>query len=94
MIDRNLKTIPETDLTEKTLLSHWELVTKLHQHFWQRWQRDYLNQLKQRPKWAIRRNNLQKGDLVLISDAKLPSNKWPLVIIIPIFPQVLMVMSE
>jgi hypothetical protein len=47
-----LTALLENDLTEIKMnsLSRWQLIEQLRQHFWKRWQREYLSQLQQRIK--------------------------------------------
>jgi hypothetical protein len=47
-----LTALLEHDLTEIKMhsLSRWQLIEQLRQHFWKRWQREYLSQLQQRIK--------------------------------------------
>ncbi|KOC66783.1 hypothetical protein WH47_01226 [Habropoda laboriosa] len=57
------------------------------QHFWQRWQAEYLHQLQQRNKW--RKNShatFGPGTLVLIKDDNLPPLKWRLGRIVELHP--------
>lgn len=49
---------------------------KIAQCVWQRWSQDYLQELQQRPKWAVARANMKIGDLVLIRHDCLPPTVW------------------
>ena len=51
-------------------------------HFWKRWLKEYLTELQVRQKNNKEFNNLQKGDLVYITDANIPPLYWPIGIII------------
>lgn len=51
-----------------SLLRRWKLIRQLCQHFWSRWQREYLHTLNQKLKWQAPTQNLSVGDLVLIYD--------------------------
>ena len=55
-------------------------------HFWNRWSRDYLTSLNQRPKNAVETPNLKPNDMVLLTDEKLGPLQWPLGRIIEVFP--------
>ncbi|XP_058789071.1 uncharacterized protein LOC131663035 [Phymastichus coffea] len=70
--------LPATTNLEST--QHWELVRAMRGLFWDRWGREYLNTLRQRPKWRTIRPNLQVDDLVVITDPTLlrPDGRWPL----------------
>ncbi|XP_011687033.1 PREDICTED: uncharacterized protein LOC105449475 [Wasmannia auropunctata] len=74
-----LTTIPETTLQHipENRLSRWQRVEKMKQHFWNRWSKDYLNQLQQRNKWQKQRIPIQRGDLVLIREDNIPPLHWP-----------------
>ncbi|XP_060528271.1 uncharacterized protein LOC132703160 [Cylas formicarius] len=56
-------------------LTRWQLMQQLHQHFWDRWHREYLHQLQQRHKWNTTTNPPKVGQLVLIKDENLPPLK-------------------
>lgn len=80
LIGTALNTIPEPDITfrPENRLTRWQLVQRMHQHFWQRWTNEYLNTLQTRAKWFHEKNNVKIGDIVLIKDENLPTNKWML----------------
>ncbi|XP_060516106.1 uncharacterized protein LOC132695675 [Cylas formicarius] len=67
-------------------LTRWQLVQQLHQHFWDRWHREYLHQLQQRHKWNTTTNPPKVGQLVLIKDENLPPLKWLLGRITRLYP--------
>ncbi|XP_052750251.1 uncharacterized protein LOC113514398 [Galleria mellonella] len=68
-------------------LSRWQLVQRMVQHFWDRWAREYLSRLQQRPKWTKRHDNDVKiGDLVIVKEENLPPGKWSLARIINVHP--------
>ena len=57
------------------------------QHFWQRWQREYLHQLQQRHKWrATSVDIVAKDDLVVIQEDNQPPLQWRLGRIIELHP--------
>jgi hypothetical protein len=63
------------------------LVTRLKQHFWKRWSREYLGQLQQRNKWAT--SSAQKiniGSLVVLIEDNTPPLKWPLGRVVKLHP--------
>lgn len=53
LIGENLMAYPEPDLQEVALnrLSRWQHVEQIKQHFWTRWQKEYLSTCQQRSKW-------------------------------------------
>lgn len=57
-------------------LKYLERIQKMSQVFWKSWQRDYLNELQQRPKWRCARKNLEIGELVIIRDEDTPPAMW------------------
>lgn len=57
-------------------LSRWQLIQKMHQHFWKRWRVEYLNRLQSRPKWLERIGEPTIGDLVLLKEDDLPPARW------------------
>ncbi|XP_021370403.1 uncharacterized protein LOC110461304 [Mizuhopecten yessoensis] len=74
---------PSTLLTQKTDLdlgpfeeidikdaykSCWKLVQVMANQFWKRWQIEYLHSLQLRRKWIDTRDNIQKGDVVLLKE--------------------------
>ncbi|XP_023289527.1 uncharacterized protein LOC111674257 [Orussus abietinus] len=61
----------------ETHLTFEELYTMLTQHFWQRWQREYLHQLQQRYKWNQQTDNgLRPGTMVILKEDNLPPLRW------------------
>ena len=58
----------------------------MRQHFWRRWQGEYLHQLQQRNKWITNKEPLKIGQIVLIKDDKSPPLSWPLGRIIELHP--------
>lgn len=58
-------------------LSRWQYIDQLKQHFWARWNKEYLSNLQQRTKWF--EGNYQSisiNDLVLIKEDNLPPLCW------------------
>lgn len=80
LIGNELLAPPSEILTEQTTnsLTKWRLLSKLHQHFWNRWNQEYTTSLQQRSKWNIIQKNCQVGDMVLIKEQNQPPNKWKL----------------
>ncbi|GBO39702.1 hypothetical protein AVEN_123231-1 [Araneus ventricosus] len=78
LIGRPISSIPEPQLVNvpNNRLSSWQKVQKLNQIIWQKWSRDYLNNLQQRGKWKFQKNNIEKGSLVLLKDDNLPICSW------------------
>ncbi|GFW55283.1 uncharacterized protein TNCV_116691 [Trichonephila clavipes] len=80
LIGRPITSISEPNLLDKTenSLSRWQKLTKIVQHIWTKWSRDYLNNLQQRNKWQFHKDNVKLNTVVLIKDDNLPVNKWSL----------------
>lgn len=72
--------LPAPDLTEDNFskLDRFHRLEQMRQHFWKRWQAEYVMELQQRSKWKLRSKDLQKGDLVLIKDENQPPLQWRL----------------
>ncbi|GFW97257.1 uncharacterized protein TNCV_4784711 [Trichonephila clavipes] len=79
LIGRPITSISEPNLLDKieNTLSRWQKLTKIVQHIWTKWSRDYLNNLQQRNKWQFHKDNVKLNTMVLIKD-NLPVNKWSL----------------
>ena len=56
----------------------WRQVQYLADVFWRRWIHEYLPSLQTRQKWQQPNRNVQKGDVVLVVDEKVPRGQWPL----------------
>ena len=52
-------------------------------HFWRRWLHEYLVELRESHKMKLKQKkiNMQKGDVVLIFEAGVKRNKWPMGVI-------------
>lgn len=71
----------------ENMLSRWQHIQKMRQHFWQRWSREYLHHLQQRNKWT--RNNdskLKVGSLVILMEDNIPPQKWHIGRIVELHP--------
>ena len=64
----------------------WRHVQALTDHFWRRWQREYLPSLMERKKWHREERDLRAGDVVLIVDDASPRGFWPLARVTDVFP--------
>ena len=79
LIGGPLTSFPQLDLTEipKNRLSDWQHAQQMHQHFWNRWEKEYLNQLNIRSKWHSNATHCIKlGTLVVIKEDKSPPLQW------------------
>ena len=68
-------------------IKRWELTTKLYQHFWNRWNKEYLNTLQQRPKKYQTVSHQPKiNDVVLLKEDNTPPTFWNIGRIMQIHP--------
>lgn len=72
--------------TPDNKLSRWQHIQRLKQHFWKRWQREYLHQLQQRTKWKTSSPNIEVGTLVVLIEDNTPPLRWPMGRIIKVHP--------
>ncbi|XP_076649206.1 uncharacterized protein LOC143356978 [Halictus rubicundus] len=89
LIGDSLKSVPEVDLRELPInrLSMWQRIQQIKQHFWVRWHKEYLNQLRTRSKWHDGDGKgIAVGQLVTIREENLPPMHWRLGRIIAIHP--------
>lgn len=79
--------VPQGDFTTKDMYkSQWRQVQLLANTFWKRWKREYLSSLQSRKKWQTPQPNLQKGDLVLLTDKDAHRNSWPMGLVHQVLP--------
>ena len=69
---------PEMKNISLNRLSRWQLLQRLHQDFWNRWQKEYLHSLQQRSKWLTSLETPSMGTLVLIKCDNMPPSQWTL----------------
>ncbi|KAG6457337.1 hypothetical protein O3G_MSEX010257 [Manduca sexta] len=80
LIGRRVTALPSpvVDIRNETQLSRYYRMEKIRQHFWTRWQREYIGELQQRTKWKTSHSSLNIGDLVLIQEDNVPPLSWRL----------------
>ncbi|XP_055633682.1 uncharacterized protein LOC129774019 [Toxorhynchites rutilus septentrionalis] len=78
LIGSSLQDLPEPDLLAipSNRLHHWQLIQQRLQHFWKRWQGEYLCQLQGRSKRWKPPIPIQTGKLVIIKEDNLPPLRW------------------
>ncbi|XP_076376168.1 uncharacterized protein LOC143258753 [Megalopta genalis] len=79
LIGTALTTLPSHDLRDikVTRLNRYQLIQQMVQHFWQRWQRECIQQLQQRHKWQhSTTSKLAVDSLVIIKEDNLPPLQW------------------
>ena len=70
---------PETiDFDPSILAKRVRFLNRLVSHFWKRWQSEYLTELREHHRCNNRSPSIQAavGDVVLVSEDKLPRNRW------------------
>nr|XP_034835271.1 uncharacterized protein LOC117991775 [Maniola hyperantus] len=74
LIGRPLTSVPSPPLQDynPNRLRRYERLEQIRQHFWQRWQKEYIAELQQRSKWKTYSAKLKEGDLVLLIEDNLP----------------------
>lgn len=66
-------------------LSRWQIVKQMYQHFWKKYQHDYIHNLQQRNKWGALKENIKVGDVCLIKQENVLPNVWPLAVVLEVF---------
>ena len=88
LIGRPLVSKPERSLLSESLnrLQRWDRISQMQQHFWQRWNHEYLHQLQVRTKNFEKKIPVSVGQLVLLNIENCPPLMWPLGRITKIYP--------
>lgn len=74
LIGEPLMTVPSINLENAATnrLTQFQRQQQRLQHFWRRWNAEYLNTLQQRNKWMWKSENVKQDDLVLIVEECSP----------------------
>lgn len=67
-------------------LDRYKVLEQMRQHFWKRWQAEYVTELQQRMKWKSRCKDLKEGDLVIIKEDNIPPLQWRLGRVSKLYP--------
>ncbi|KAL0803358.1 hypothetical protein ABMA28_017421 [Loxostege sticticalis] len=88
LIGRPMTALPSPALCDRNenQLTRYERLERIRQHFWQRWQQEYLSELQQRTKWRTDKSRLNVGDMVLITEDNTPPLAWRLGRILRLIP--------
>nr|CAI5835101.1 unnamed protein product [Callosobruchus analis] len=81
LIGRSMAACPDSDVLDvpTNRLDRYQLQQSIIQHFWKRWQREYIPELQGRVKWKLNKASLAKpGSLVVLREDGQPPFKWPL----------------
>ncbi|KAJ0172004.1 hypothetical protein K1T71_012767 [Dendrolimus kikuchii] len=89
LVGRPLTALPAPSLENRfeNSLTRYNRLQKMFQHFWSRWQREYIAELQERKKWKRSDGqHLTIGDLVIIHEDHTPPLCWRLGRIAKLFP--------
>ncbi|CAK9834532.1 hypothetical protein ANTRET_LOCUS11048 [Anthophora retusa] len=89
LIGESLASLPEQNFvdTQTNKLSLWQHGQKIKQHFWRRWQTEYLQELHTRSKWHTGDGTkIKEGTLVTIRDENCPPLQWQLGRVVALHP--------
>lgn len=78
--------LPAMSEDDKSIDKRWQLIQKIMQTFWKKFQDEYIHGLQQRKKWKDKSENFKEGDIVLIKSEDLPASHWPMGKIIAVHP--------
>ena len=87
LVGHSLLAFPEDKVDEKMeLCKRWNLCQAVTQHFWERWSKEYLQQMQSSRKWATATPNLEVGDIVLVKDDFTFQQHWSLAKVTATYP--------
>ena len=75
-----------TDKSDVYARRRYRLVQFAADEFWRRWILEYPRTLFPRRKWEERRENIRRGDVVLVVDTTSPRGEWLLGRVVELFP--------
>lgn len=88
LVGRPLTSLPVQDIRDHSThhLTRHQRVEQIRQHFWERWNKEYVSELQQRVKWHKNKDSLKLNSLVVIKEDNLPPLKWRLGRIVALHP--------
>ncbi|XP_068684765.1 uncharacterized protein [Montipora foliosa] len=86
LLRRNPSSAPDVFKESDKFKARWKHIHLLADHFWQRWNKEYLPTLQERQKWLRPQPNFEVGDLVLMTDRNTPRGQWPKALVEQTFP--------
>lgn len=88
LIGRSLTSLPSPclEVHNTTRLDRYQRLEQARQHFWKRWQLEYITGLQQKLKWRVRSRDLHPGDVVILKDDNAPPLHWRLGRVERLFP--------
>ena len=69
-----------------TLSNRWSLCRSMVQHFWEIWQKHYLQSLQRSQKWHRDKPNIKKEDLVMVLEESSLQSTWKMGKVTEVFP--------
>lgn len=81
LIGQTLTAVPERNWSDAKVnfIKRYRHLQMIGQHFWARWQMEYLTTLQQRTKWQFHDDpEFYVGRLVLLKEENVPPMSWPL----------------
>lgn len=78
LIGKPLNALPSPCLEDykASCLRRHARLEQIRQHFWRRWQQEYISELQVRTKWKLDTAKVKIGDLVLLREDTLPPLCW------------------
>lgn len=88
LIGRPITQIPEPKLISiaSSKLTNYQRIQQIKQHFWVRWNKEYITELQFRYKWKQHTDNIKINSMVIIKDNNLPPTCWKLGRIVEVHP--------
>ncbi|XP_058808422.1 uncharacterized protein LOC131674012 [Phymastichus coffea] len=88
LIGRPFNVLPEESLISVTSnrLSTTNFMIQARQNFWMKWHREYLHEIQLQQKWHTSNSEIKPGLVVLMMDDLTHCARWPLGVILEVFP--------
>lgn len=89
LIGRSLMSVPNPQITVANInrLERYQRVECIKQHFWKRFNLEYISNLQQKTRWPASTNgDIALGSLVLVKDKALPPLCWLLGRVVQVYP--------
>ncbi|XP_045501008.1 uncharacterized protein LOC123698434 [Colias croceus] len=87
LIGRPLNALPAPSLDDakESSLDRYGRLEQIRQHFWKRWQKEYISEMQLRTKWKVDKSKINIGDLVLLQEDNSPPLCWRMGRIVRLF---------
>ncbi|XP_043467541.1 uncharacterized protein LOC122501843 [Leptopilina heterotoma] len=90
LVGKSMTSFPTGDLRNipANRLNCWQHAQQMRRHFWDRWHKEYINELTSRSKWQsqVDQSKIKIGTLVIVKEDNLPPMMWKLGRIIATHP--------